>query len=244
MIRTIFVLLYIVVFSLISLPMYLAERIVRASSPERSVRLSYSYISWGFRCVKAISGTRLTVIGKENVPADQAVLYICNHRSFFDTVLMFPLMNNPTSIMAKKEMEKVPVISRWMRLVNCQFLDRDDIRQGLKCILNSIALVKGGESVCIFPEGTRSKTNEMGEFKEGSFKVAQKSGCLIVPVAISNTDNILEKHFPAIKAQPAVIEFGQPVDIKTLSEDDRKHLGNYVRDIVAVMLEKDRSLYE
>ena len=191
-------------------------------------------------CVKAIAGTRLTVIGKEKVPEDEAVLYISNHRSIFDIVLLFPLLNNPTAILAKKSIEKVPVISRWMKVVRCQFLDRNDIKQGLQCILNCIRFAKEGESVLIFPEGTRSKTRDMGEFKDGSFKVAQKSGCRIVPVAVTNTDQIFEAHLPWLAAQNVTIEFAEPIDMKELPAEEKKHIGEYVHKLVEDMYIRNR----
>ena len=76
-------------------------------------------------------------------------------------------------------MEKIPFLSTWMKLVNCLFLDRDDMKQGLKMVLDGINKLKSGISICIFPEGTRNKgedETELMPFKEGSLKMAEKSG--------------------------------------------------------------------
>ena len=91
--------------------------------------------------------------------------------------------------------------------------------------------------MCIFPEGTRNKTDgEMLPFKEGSMKMAEKTGCLIIPVAISGTDDLLENSFPWIRKAATVIEYGKPIDPKTLSPEDRKFMGNYCRSVIIEML--------
>jgi len=144
--------------------------------------------------------------------------------------------------MAKKEIAKVPFVSYWMRYLQCLFLDRDDIKQGLKTILKGIDLIKAGYSVFISPEGTRSQGTEMLPFKEGSFKIAQKTGCAIIPVAISNTDALFEKQAPWIHSAHVIIEYGKPIYPTELSKEDQKFLGSYVQNIIREMLEKNKEL--
>lgn len=106
-----------------------------------------------------MTGVKVTVIGEENVP-DEPVLFIGNHRSFFDILLTYSRCRNLTGYVAKKEMEKIPLLSTWMRFVHCLFLDRENPKEGLKTILQAIDYVKNGISICIFPEGTRNKGEE------------------------------------------------------------------------------------
>ena len=129
-----------------------------------------------------------------------------------------------------------------MKFLNCQFLDRENIKEGLKTILKCIDLVKNGTSVFIFPEGTRTSGDEMLPFKEGSLKIAEKSGCPIIPVAINNTESLFEDHLPKIKSSKVVFEFGQPIYIKDLDKETKKHAGAYVQSIIKDMIEKNRSL--
>ena len=122
------------------------------------------------------------------------------------------------------------------------FLDRDDIKQGLKTILKAIDYVKGGMSVCIFPEGTRNKTDaDMLPFHEGSFKIADKTGCPIVPMTMYNMSAIFEDHFPKIYSQDVYIDFGTPIIPDELSKEERKHIGAYVQNI---MMQKYTELKE
>ena len=122
-------------------------------------------------------------------------------------------------------------------------LDRKNIKAGLKTILEGIEKVKGGSSVWIFPEGTRCKAKDPAEllpFKEGSLKIAEKSGCPVVPVAITGTAEILEKHFPFIRPSHVTIEFGKPFYIKELPAEDRKRAGAYSEARIREMLVKEQ----
>ncbi len=98
--------------------------------------------------------------------------------------------------------------------------------------------VKAGYSIFISPEGTRNHGKEMLPFKEGSFKVAEKTGCAIIPVALTNTDDIFENHVPRVKATKVVIEFGKPIYPNQLDKEQRKKLGSYVQNIIKEMLDK------
>ena len=129
----------------------------------------------------------------------------------------------PTGFIAKKEMIGIPLLSQWMVQMNCLFLDRSNIKEGLKTILTGIEKVKGGISMWIFPEGTRNKTeDEMLPFKAGSLKLSEKTGCPIVPMAITNSADILENHFPKVKPTHVILQYGTPIYLDQLSADDRK----------------------
>lgn len=113
-----------------------------------------------------------------------------------------------------------------MRNVNCLFLDRENIREGVKAILDGVSKVKSGTSIWIFPEGTRNDAEDyldLMPFKEGSLKIAQKTGCPVVPVAITGTAEAFENHLPKIKSSDVTIEFGKPFIIKGL-EPEQKNL--------------------
>ena len=172
---------------------------------------------------KVVKDAKLEVNGKENIP-NQACLFVANHISFFDIVVTYPLMISPTGYIAKKELEKVPFLSWIMRFVNCIFLDRKDPRNGLKAVLSAADMIKSGISVFLFPEGTRSKTGKMGEFKDGGFKIATKSKAPVVPVGITGTNDILENHFPFIKSGKVIVSFGKPIYTTDMDRAEQKLL--------------------
>ena len=198
---------------------------------------------WAFRVILFICGTKLTVIGEENVPKDEPVLYIGNHKSYFDIIITYARCPRLTGYVAKNNMEKVPLLSAWMKRLHCLFINREDVKEALKTILTGIDNIKNGISMCIFPEGTRNKTDElMLPFKEGSFKMAEKTGCAIIPMAINNSAEILENHFPKVKRTHVVLEYGKPIYPNELDKETKRRLGAHCREIIAEMLEKNAPL--
>ncbi len=245
MIRTILLLIAMVVTAILAMPYYLIELVVGLFSMKARDRMTLWIMRLEFRFLAWISGVRAHITGLENIPKDEAVLYIGNHRSFYDIVITYYLFPGMTSIIAKKEFQKIPVLSWWMYLLHDLYLDRNDIKQGLKTILSAIELVKSGISVCIYPEGTRNKTEEpMLPFHEGSFKIAEKSGCRIVPITMYNMSAILEDHFPKVKAADVYVDFGTPIDLKSLEKEEKKKIGEYVRKIMLGTYEELRKKAE
>lgn len=245
MLRFIIVAITVIGFLILSIPILLVEWIIGKFSPELKDISSLRIIQAVFRFILWESGTKITVIGEENVPKDTPVLYIGNHRSYFDILLTYTRCPLRTGYVSKKEMERYPLLSNWMKYLHCLFLDRKDIKQGLKTILTAIEKVKSGISICIFPEGTRNTNEnelELLPFHEGSFKISTKSGCPIIPMAINNSAEIFEAHFPKIKSTHVVLEYGKPIYVKELSKEDQKHLGTYTQNMIHEMLEKNSSL--
>ena len=177
--------------------------------------------------------------GLENIPKDEAVLFVGNHRSDFDIVVAYSLMENVTGFISKDNLAKIPTLKLWMEELHCLFLDRDNLKQNLKVIIEAIQEIKRGISFWIYPEGTRAKGKSEEElllFKEGSFKLAEKSGCKIIPVAMINTRKIFEEQFPFIKSTKVYVRFGEPILLSELSEEDRKHIGKYTEEKVLSMI--------
>ena len=232
---------------ILSIPILLVEWIIGRFSPEKKDISSLRIIQAVFRFILKITGAKITVIGEENVPKDTPVLYIGNHRSYFDILLTYSRCPIRTGYIAKKEMEKIPLLSTWMRYLHCLFLDRKDIKQGLKTILTAVDKVKSGISICIFPEGTRNRNKDeldMLPFHEGSFKIATKANCPIIPIAISNSANIFEAHFPKISPAKVVVEYGKPIYPDELSKEDKRHVGEYTQNVIREMLIKNKPLTE
>lgn len=233
MLRFILIVLYLILYLILSLPVLFVEWIIGRFNPGLKARSSKAIVGWGFRCIGHIAGTKLIVTGRENIPRDTAVLYVGNHRSFFDIVLTLSCFPGVTGYVAKKEMDHAPILRLWMRNIHCLFLDRKNIKEGLKTILKGVDEVKGGYSLCIFPEGTRNKVNDTFlPFHEGSFKIAEKGGVPIVPMTLVNTASVFEDHFPKIKRSTVIIDFGAPVYPGQLDKETRKNLGIHVSGII------------
>ena len=220
--------------------LYMQRRLGRKDHHRMEVE-SLAIVQKVFRGCLRIARTTVTVRGLENIPKDQAVLYVGNHRSYFDILLTYSRCKRLTGYVAKKEMEKIPLLSTWMKYLYCLFLDRHDPKQGMKTILTAIDYIKRGISICIFPEGTRNSGEELSllPFKEGSFKIAEKTGCAIVPISLNNTAEMFEAHFPKIKKTHVVIEYGAPVYPKDLDKETRKHLAPYFEQIIKETIQKN-----
>lgn len=242
MIRLIFFLIYALVIIIMTPFLFLFMHIFWRNKIEKRDRFTQNFVRFVFKCVLFIAGVTTTAIGVENIPEDEAVLFIGNHRSYFDILVSYLYFKHPTGFIAKKEMIKIPLLKTWMDYVHCLFLDRSNPKEGLKTILAGIDNVKNGYSVVIFPEGTRAKTDEMLPFKEGSLKIAEKSKCKIVTMTQNNTSAAFEDHAPFFKKTHTVIEFSKPIDITQLEGDDKKFLGAYCQRIIQETYERNKSL--
>lgn len=247
MIRFIITALFVILFLILSIPLLIAEWIIGKFNPPLKDRSSLAIVNWAFRMVLRLSGVSVTYIGEDRIPKDTPVLYVGNHRSYFDIVMTYVRVPRTTGYISKVEFLKIPLLSNWMKNLHCLFLDRSDLKAGMKTILAAIEEIKNGVSICIFPEGTRNKGKdelELLPFHDGSFKIATKAGCPIVPIAISNSAEIFESHFPKIKPCKVVVEYCKPVYPDQLDKEDKKHLGAYTQNIILETLKKNRGLTE
>ena len=248
MIRLILIVIFAIIIFFASLIMLPIFWLIGKFNQDAKDRGSLRFVQGVFKVVLFLSGVTTTVKGLENLPKDgEAVLFVGNHHGFFDTIISYTYMKPRTGFVAKKEIEKVPLLNIWMKYLYCLFLDRKDIKQGLKTILTAVEKVKSGISICIFPEGTRNRNadeTDMLPFHEGSFKIATKAKCPIIPIAINNSADIFEAHFPKMSPAKVVVEYGKPIYPDELSKEDKKHIGEYTQNIIREMLIKNKPLTE
>lgn len=242
MLRIILVSSFLILYLILGIPILFVEWVIGKFNPKAADFSQLRMVQYAFRFILFISGTKITVIGEENVPKDEPVLYIGNHRSYFDILITYSRCPRLTGYIAKNTMEKVPLLSTWMKRLHCLFINREDVKEALKTILAGIDHIKNGISMCIFPEGTRNTGDElMLPFKEGSFKMAEKTGCAIIPMAISGSAEIFENHLPKITPVHVILEYGKPIYPKDLDKDTRKKIGSYCQNIIRDMLTKNNT---
>lgn len=243
MIRFIIAATFLVLFLLFSYILFFVEWIIGKIDKKAKDYSSLRIVQWGFRVILWIGGVKITVKGKENIP-DEAALFVGNHRSYFDILILYIQCERLTGFVAKDSIEKVPSLRVWMRYLYCLFLDRKNPRAGMKTILQAIEYIKQGISICIFPEGTRNDGEELSmlPFKEGSFKIATKTGCPIVPVSINNSAEIFENHLPRMKKTHVVVEYGTPIYPKELDKEDQKFIGAKCQKIIEDTIKRNASL--
>lgn len=138
-------------------------------------------------------GVTLEVTGTENIPQEGAFVAACNHQSNMDPLVVYAAFNQPLSPLAKKELEKTPIIADVMRLIGAIFVDRKDMRSGLAALSDCAAQVREGVRMLIFPEGTRSADYHVGTFKSGAVRIASEAEVPIVPVALDGMNKVLPR---------------------------------------------------
>lgn len=178
------------------------------------------------------SGAKITVHNQERIPNDRNVLFVSNHQSDFDIAIFMALIEKNAGFVAKIELKKAPLLRSWMENIHCVFMDRNDMKQSLQTILDGIHNLKNGYSMVVFPEGTRSKCSNMGDFKAGSFKLATKSKVPIVPVTMDGSYKIMESNHYKIK--PAVVDvyIHEPIYIDKLSKEELSAVPERVKNII------------
>lgn len=177
------------------------------------------------------AGVNVIVTGYENIP-DENVLFVSNHQGNFDIPLLMVYLAKPKGFIAKKSIQKLPIINRYMSIMHSVFLDRDNVKEAGKVIIEGIKILKNGHSLLIFPEGTRAKSSQMGEFKSGATKLATKAKVKIVPISINGTYKVMESNNNKIVPQTVRMHIHTPIDTCNISKEEEINLSNNLRKII------------
>lgn len=188
---------------------------------------------WAISTIK-YSELKVEVEGSENL-LNRTCVYVSNHQSMLDIPVIMMNVKDTAGAVAKIEMKKVPVISYWMKELGCVFLDRENGREGLKAILEAIEKIKGGRSMLIFPEGTRTRSNGIGDFKKGSLKLAVKANVPAIPITVNGTYKGLEGDTEDLIAK---VIFHKPIYMESLSKEEKANLSEICREIIAEPLKE------
>ena len=144
MLKFIITCLYIGIVGIISIPQYLYVSLIGIKDPVKKVEISQKYVSRYFKIMTVICNVKIVGSGMENVPKDDAVLFVSNHRGFFDIVSAYVTLPIRAGFISKKEVKKIPCLGVWMKYLKCLFIDRNDKRASMKTILDAIENVKNG----------------------------------------------------------------------------------------------------
>jgi putative phosphoserine phosphatase / 1-acylglycerol-3-phosphate O-acyltransferase len=142
----------------------------------------------------AVAGIKLAVKGEEYLWSDRPAVFIFNHQSNADALIVVKLLRNGIRGIAKKELQKMPVIGQIMQAAGVIFLDRTaDKEKSIEALKPAIESLKSGTSVVIFPEGTRSYDYTLGKFKKGAFHIAMAGGVPIIPIVLKNAHDVMPR---------------------------------------------------
>lgn len=186
--------------------------------------------NWANYTLKTI-GVKVHTVGLENIP-DGHCLFVGNHQSYVDIPVVLSQIDKPIGFIAKKQLEKVFFISYWMKKIRCVFLNRDNVREAIESINQGANNLQNYCSILIFPEGTRSKSDEIGEFKKGSMKLALKSAVPIVPITICGSYKAYENNNNKFFPTDVTLVIGRPIIIDSLSKEERKNLSEKTKEVI------------
>lgn len=160
-------------------------------------------------------GSTVTVVGLERVDWSRPHLLVANHQSMIDICALFHAVPGPLHFLLKQEMTRVPFVGGYARATGMLFIDREDRRSGPRLRREAAALLRQGATLCLFPEGTRSRTGFVAPFKGGAFQAAIDAGAEVVPVALDGTGAVLPvEGFFRGKPGPIRVVFGTPLAVR------------------------------
>ncbi len=234
MIRTIFVFAFLGVALVLVLPWFVLWSVL-TGNPDAMYRLSMGAMAISMR----IAGVRVKVEGIENIPAGVCV-FASNHASNLDPMVYFPAIPRRISVLIKKELLSVPILSAGMRAAKFVPVNRADREAAAASVDQAVRYMNEGLSFAVFAEGTRSPDGRLRPFKKGAVLMAIQAAVPIVPVAIAGTHRLMRKGSRTIHPGEVTVHFGKPVDAAQFSMDGRNTLLAELESQVAAALPSDQ----
>ena len=235
MVRTIIMLIWFFCNLISRVPVYFkSKRLIKEGKlEERAALIDAEVAKWAAAVLRYVR-MEVEVTGRENLPkGDEVVVFAANHQSYLDIPVLLSTIEPPPPLLARKEIGKIPFLALWMRELGCLFVDRDDARAAMATLKEAEQLVKGGRSLVVFPEGTRSKSDHLAEYQAGVVRIAWKAGVPIVPVAIDGSYRGLEGNGFRVKPAKIRLMFLPPVATEGLDRAGQKALPEALREMTA-----------
>ena len=182
------------------------------------------------------AGAKLVIEGIDRVDWSRPCVLASNHQSIIDICVLFRAVPVPLRFVLKQEMTKVPFVGWYSKAMGMVFIDRGKARDAQRNLLAIADRLRGGQHLCVFPEGTRSRDGRVGPFKSGPFQLAIQAGVPVVPVAMDGTGRVVPPHGFAVRPGTIRVRFGAPIPTDQLGPHDRQALTRQAHDAVVALL--------
>lgn len=202
------------------------------SSGDRVLDLARSWSGW----VVWFAGVKIEVERRADLDPGQPYVFMANHASSLDIWAMFRVVPRRVRMIAKKQLARIPLFGWVMWAGRFIFIDRANPVAARRSIDDACRRIQNGDSVVIFPEGTRTRNGTLGPFKKGGIHLAMKAGVPIVPVALRGTRELMPRGSLLLRSGTMKATVGAPIPTQGLSDEERTGLSERVRNMVEAML--------
>lgn len=200
----------------------------------------YAFLHYLTPIVNRRGRVKVNYYGLENLPKDSGYILFPNHQGLFDALIIIATHERPITTVSKKEVENTFFLKQIFQILQSKFIDREDVRQSMKVMMEVTKEVKEGRNYLIFPEGTRSKNkNNILEFKGGSFKSAMNAKCPIVPVALLDSYKAFDTH--SIAKLTVQIHYLKPLYYEDYKGLKSVEIATLVSDMIRNTIEENES---
>jgi 1-acyl-sn-glycerol-3-phosphate acyltransferase len=179
-----------------------------------------------------ISNVQVSIHGTEHISTELPQIFMSNHQSDFDILIVLAYLPGQFRWLAKKELFRIPVFGKAMKNAGYIEIDRQNHERAMQNLAEATRKIREGKSVMSFPEGTRSKDGTIKAFKKGMFHLALQAEVPIVPITIIGAAEIMPKRSLRINPGKITMIIDRPIDVKAYSEDSRPELIERVRNII------------
>jgi 1-acyl-sn-glycerol-3-phosphate acyltransferase len=181
----------------------------------------YWFAMWVARTGIRLAGVRVRVVGREKLDPNRAYIFMSNHVSNLDPPVLMPVLPQRVSVMVKKELFRVPLLGRAMRMASLVPIDRHNKESAIASVRAAAVVLRSGLGMVVFPEGTRSPDGRLLPFKKGPFYMAMDTGAPIVPVTVLGTREMMSKGKLAVRPGMATVVFHEPVETAGVEDRDK-----------------------
>lgn len=204
----------------------------------RAKGLLYQLGHAGVALALGLAGIRYSVLGREHVPKGRAVVFCSNHQSNVDPPVLFEALHRRLHVLYKAELNNLPILGRVLQLGGFIPVPRENREEAFRAIERAADSIRSGNSFLIFPEGTRSRTDQLLPFKKGGFVMALHAQAPIVPVAVMGGRDSMRKGSWVVRPVLVTVRIGEPVETAGMTDDDRDRLIAMVRERIEALLRR------